>query len=105
MYVFVIIIIKIDIIIIMIIITTIIIITGTFFLSYAQNVDSTSRKKMTKLLELEGGRGGAFLIRAMPERKRAFPNDVFPKVLYTSPHPENHPTTFSTTLLKLIKIQ
>ena len=35
------------------------------------------QKKMTKLPELEG-EGGVYLIRAMPERKRAFPYDVFP---------------------------
>ena len=34
------------------------------------------RKKVTKLPELEGG--GGYLIWAMPERKRAFPYDVFP---------------------------
>ena len=33
------------------------------------------QKKMTKLPELEGG---AYLIRAMPERKRVFINDIFP---------------------------
>ena len=55
---FVIIIIKITIITIIIIITTIIIINGTFFLSYAQNVDLTSGKKMTKLPKLGGGGGG-----------------------------------------------
>ena len=34
------------------------------------------RKKVTKLPELEGG--GGYLIWAMPERKRAFPYEVFP---------------------------
>ena len=52
---FVIIIIKITIITIIIIITTIIIMNGTFCLSYAQNVDLTSGKKMTKLPALGGG--------------------------------------------------
>ena len=37
------------------------------------------RKKVTKLPELEGGRGGVYLIWAMPERKRAFTYEVFPK--------------------------
>ena len=36
------------------------------------------RKKVTKLPELEGG-GEVYLIWAMPERKRAFPYEVFPK--------------------------
>ena len=43
------------------------------------------RKKMTKLPELEGG-GGGYLIWAMPERKRAFPFDVFPNTVYHSPY-------------------
>ena len=37
------------------------------------------RKKVTKLPELEGG-GEGYLIWAMPERKRAFPYEVFPNV-------------------------
>ena len=44
--------------------------------------DLTCRKKMTKLAELGGG--GGQLFQAMPERKRAFYNDVFPKCRYAS---------------------
>ena len=42
------------------------------------------RKKVTKLPELEGGGGGVYLIWAMPERKRAFPYEVFPNVIPSS---------------------
>ena len=73
---FVIIIIKITIITIIIIITTIIIINGTFSVIRAKLCFDV-QKKMTKLPEL-GGEGG-LLIRAMPERKRAFTYNVFPK--------------------------
>ena len=37
------------------------------------------RKKRTKLPELGGGVGEASLIRAMPESKRLFSTDPFPK--------------------------
>ncbi len=75
---FVIIIIKITTISIIIIITTIIIINGTLFSVIRAKRRFDVRKKVTKLSELEGGGGGGYLIWAMPERKRAFPYEVFP---------------------------
>ena len=46
------------------------------FLSYAQNVGFDVRKKMYKLPEM--GWGGGEVIRAMPERKHSFFQEVFP---------------------------
>ena len=46
------------------------------FLSYAQNVGFDVRKKMYKLPEKGGG--GGEVIRAMPERKHSFLQEVFP---------------------------
>ena len=44
------------------------------FLSYTQNVGFDVRKKMYKLPEMGGGE----VIRAMPERKHSFFQEVFP---------------------------